>query len=134
MVKVKMRLPYNELLDLKLNDRIVIRDKRYIINQFTTDLTTFEVSMELIQDFRTITFPNFGGRTIDNQAQTISFDYVANEVLDWVVGFDPDNMIESITNFDGYFEVVTKPNTTGVDLFYSITNRNLDLIVITQNG
>jgi len=134
MVKVKMRLPYNELLDLKLNDRIVIRDKRYIINQFTTDLTTFEVSMELIQDFRTITFPNFGGRTIDNQAQTIRFDYVANEVLDWVVGSDPDGMIVSITSFDGYFEVVVNENTTSTDLFYSITNRNLDLIVITQNG
>ena len=134
MVKVKMRLPYNELLDLKLNDRIVIRDKRYIINQFTTDLTTFEVSMELIQDFRSINFPNFTGRTIDNQAQTIRVDYVANEILDWVVGSDPNNMIESITSFEGYVEIVTKPNTTGIDLFYSVTNRNLDLIVITQNG
>ena len=134
MVKVKMRLPYNELLDLKLNDRIVIRDKRYIINQFTTDLTTFEVSMELIQDFRSITFPNFNGITIDNQAQTIRIDYVANEVLDWVVGSDPNNMIDSITSFDGYVEIVVRANTTSTDLFYSVTNRNLDLIVITQNG
>jgi hypothetical protein len=134
MVKVKMRLPYNELLDLKLNDRIVIRDKRYIINQFTSDLTTFEVSMELIQDFRSILFPNFGGRTIDNQAQTIRFDYVANEVLNWVIGNDPDDMINSITSFDGYVEISVNENTTATDLIYSITNRNNDIFVITQNG
>ena len=52
MIKLKMRLPYEKIIKLKLNDRIVIRDKRYLINQFTTDLTTFEVDFELIQDFR----------------------------------------------------------------------------------
>jgi hypothetical protein len=52
MIKLKMRLPYEKIINLKLNDRIVIRDKRYLINQFTTDLTTFEVDFELINDFR----------------------------------------------------------------------------------
>ena len=32
MLKVQMRLPYNEILDLKLNDRVLIRNKRYVIN------------------------------------------------------------------------------------------------------
>jgi hypothetical protein len=53
-----MRLPYLELLNLKLNDRIVIRDKRYIINSYTTDLITFESNFELIQDFRSVNFNN----------------------------------------------------------------------------
>jgi hypothetical protein len=134
LVKVKMRLPYNELLNLKLNDRIVIRDKRYIINQFTTDLTTFEVSMELIQDFRSINFPNVTGRTISSDAQTLRFDYVANEVLIWEVLNDPDGQIISIDTFDTYVEVQTKENVSGFDQIYSITNQNNDLIVITQNG
>lgn len=134
LVKVKMRLPYNELLNLKLNDRIVIRDKRYIINQFTTDLTTFEVSMELIQDFRSINFPNVTGRTISSDAQTLRFDYVSNEVLFWEVLNDPDGQIISIDTFDTYVEVQTKENVSGFDQIYSITNQNNDLIVITQNG
>jgi hypothetical protein len=54
LIKLKMRLPYEKIIKLKLNDRVVIRDKRYLINQFTTDLTTFEVDFELIQDFREI--------------------------------------------------------------------------------
>jgi hypothetical protein len=49
-----MRLPFLELTNLKLNDRIVIRDKRYIINQYTTDLLTFESNFELIEDLRQI--------------------------------------------------------------------------------
>jgi hypothetical protein len=54
MLKIKMRLPFLELTNLKLNDRIVIRDKRYIINQYTTDLLTFESNFELIEDLRQI--------------------------------------------------------------------------------
>lgn len=134
LVKVKMRLPYNELLNLKLNDRIVIRDKRYIINQFTTDLTTFEVSMELIQDFRSINFVNTTGRTISSDAQKLRFDYVSNEVLIWEVLNDPNGQIISIDTFDTYVEIQTKQNVSGFDQIYSITNKNNDLIVITQNG
>ena len=54
MLKIKMRLPFLELTNLKLNDRIIVRDKRYIINQYTTDLLTFESNFELIQDLRQI--------------------------------------------------------------------------------
>lgn len=134
MIKVSMRLPYNELLNLKLNDRIVIRDKRYIINQFTSDLTTFEVKMELIQDFRSITFTNVLGRTINSSAQTLRYDYVSETPLTWITLNDPDGQIISINNFNNYVEIETKSNTSGVDKIYSITNENNDLIVITQNG
>lgn len=54
IVKLKGMLPISLLTNLKVNDRVIIRDKRYIINQFTTDLTTGEVSFELLTDFRTI--------------------------------------------------------------------------------
>jgi hypothetical protein len=134
MLKVSMRLPYSELLNLKLNDRIVIRDKRYIINQFTTNLKTFEVQMELIQDFRSILFNNSVGRIIDPTAQTLRFDTTSNEPLTWVIQQDLNAQIISINNFDSYVEVETKANTTGVDLFYSIISNNNDIIVITQNG
>jgi hypothetical protein len=54
IVKLKGMLPISLLTNLKVNDRVIIRDKRYIINQFTTDLTSGEVSFELLTDFRTI--------------------------------------------------------------------------------
>ena len=134
MVKVSMRLPYSELLSLKLNDRIVIRDKRYIINQFTTNLQTFEVQMELIQDFRNILFDNSVGRVISSSAQTLRFDTTSVEPLTWEIQQDLNGQIISINDFDSYVEVETKANTTGVDLFYSIISNKNDIIVITQNG
>jgi len=50
--KINAIFPLSILTSLKLNDRIVIRDKRYTINSLNTDLTTSEVSLELITDFR----------------------------------------------------------------------------------
>ena len=63
VLKVKAKLPTSLLssnvidsngqtLGIALNDRLIIRDKRYIINSFTTDLTTKEAEFELITDYR----------------------------------------------------------------------------------
>lgn len=134
MVKVEMRLPYSELLNLRLNDRIVIRDKRYVINSYTTNLKTFEVKMELIQDFRSINFNNSLGRLTDSTAKTLRFDTTSNEPLTWTIQQDLNGQIIAINDFDSYVEVDVKSNTTGVDQFYSIISNKNDIIVITQNG
>ena len=39
---------------LKLNDRVIIRDKRYIINNIQTELNTGKINLELLTDFRAI--------------------------------------------------------------------------------
>ena len=63
LVKVKALLPPSLLgstvtdgagipLGIALNDRLVIRNKRYLINSFTTDLTTGETDLELLTDYR----------------------------------------------------------------------------------
>jgi len=54
LIKVSAILPISVLTSLKLNNRVIIRDKRYIINSFTTDLTTGEASFELLTDLRTL--------------------------------------------------------------------------------
>ena len=51
---LKGLLPISLLASIKLNDRLIIRDKRYIINTMKVDLTTGEVDFELINDFRTL--------------------------------------------------------------------------------
>lgn len=134
MVKVSMRLPYSELINLKLNDRIVIQDKRYVINSYTTNLKTFEVQMELIQDFRNINFNNSVPRIIDSSAQTLKFDTTSNEPLTWTILNDPDKQIKTLTNGENYVEIEVNENTSKVDIIYSIESNNNDIIVITQNG
>lgn len=49
---IKANLPITILTSLRLNDRLVIRDKRYIINEMKSDLTSGEVEFTLINDFR----------------------------------------------------------------------------------
>lgn len=51
---VKAILPISLLTYLKLNNRLVIRDKKYIINNMKIDLTSGEVDFELINDFRNL--------------------------------------------------------------------------------
>jgi hypothetical protein len=132
MLKVAMRLPYSELLSLRLNDRIVIRDKRYIINSFTTDLDTFESKFELVQDFRTLTFNNSLFVALDNTSKAFRINTTSREPLTWSILNDPTGQIITITNADDYVEIDTKANTSGVAKIYSIESNNNDIIVITQ--
>jgi hypothetical protein len=70
LVHVKTNLPISLLTNLKLNDRLIIRDKRYIINEMKSNLTTGEVNFSLYLDFRSIIST---GQiiTINKDAQTI---------------------------------------------------------------
>jgi hypothetical protein len=52
LIKVSAILPTSVLTTLKLNDNVIIRDTKYLINTFTTDLTTGEVQFELLTDQR----------------------------------------------------------------------------------
>ena len=134
MVKVKMRLPYLELLNLRLNDRIVIRDKRYIINQYTTDLTTFESDFELIQDFRTINFDNSTLRRVSNQAVEFDVFTTSKEPLTWTIAEDVDSMITGLTSNATSVTIQVKPNVSGLERNASITSNNNDLIAIIQDA
>jgi hypothetical protein len=54
IVKCEAIFPISLITGLKLNDRLIIRDHRYIINEIKTDITTGLVYLVLIQDFRTM--------------------------------------------------------------------------------
>jgi hypothetical protein len=134
MVKVKMRLPYLELLNLRLNDRIVIRDKRYIINQYTTDLTTFESDFELIQDFRSINFDNSTSRRVSNQPVKIEIYTTTKESLSWNIIEDVSSMITEISFTESSIEISVNENIGGVERTASILSKNNDLITIIQDA
>jgi hypothetical protein len=52
LLNIKAHFPLSLITKLKLNNRLVIRDKRYIINELKSDITSGEVSLGLINDFR----------------------------------------------------------------------------------
>jgi hypothetical protein len=57
LINVKTQLPIKLLTELKLNDRLVIRDKRYVINEMKSNLNTGEVNFTLLLDFRDVRIP-----------------------------------------------------------------------------
>lgn len=79
LISVKTILPISLLTGLQLNDRLVIRDKRYIINSMQSNLTTGEVNFQLILDFRPMVnstqIPNAGVAGAD---VNLSIDFVNN--------------------------------------------------------
>jgi hypothetical protein len=69
---VKALLPISLLTSIKLNNRLIIRDKRYIINNIKIDLTSGEVDFELINDFRSLEIPT---EPIADYSSDYSTDY-----------------------------------------------------------
>ena len=58
LVSVRSIFPISLLTSLKLNDRLIIRDKRYTINNISSNLNTGEVQLELLSDLRDIASDN----------------------------------------------------------------------------
>jgi len=90
ILKVKALLPvsltgssiinsYGEKIGIALNDRLIIRNKRYIINSFTTDLTSGEASFELITDYRGFDASSTAGYRFAN-IQNIEVDNLSTKV------------------------------------------------------
>lgn len=121
VLKVKAKLEPRNITNLKLNDRIIIRDNRYIINSFTTDLTNGEASLELINDYRALGYNSVGYKFAS--VELLSVDNTAQEV--------------KVNIFKGVFEFVLVPNqATGFVTCPSSGTRTKDFSVtvsIAQN-
>lgn len=145
IVKLKAIIPIPMLTDIKLNDKIIYKDKKYIINQFTTDLTTGEVDFELISDFRQIAsngtdkFALKSLFNIDNTAQDLEVTILKLNAEKFDVEYSPTSYLNRDNYADGTFIVPIDNNTTG-DIAYKqieITYHNPDLkqyINIIQNA
>lgn len=71
LTTVKAMLPISILTNLGLNDRLIIRDKRYIINDIRTEITSGEAQLTLYNDFRDIQLENY--KIIDNTFHVVIF-------------------------------------------------------------
>lgn len=56
ITRVKTILPISILTSLKLNDRVIIRDHRFIINDMKTNITNGECNLVLLNDYRKLRF------------------------------------------------------------------------------
>ena len=130
MYTYKTKLPISILTSLRLNDRLIIRDKRYIINEMKSELTSGEVTFILILDFRamnaittspvpkpsgTITVPILVG----NQVTKVTIDV-------GTTGVTADKYI--VTTDDKV--VFTYPENTSA--FYTIGTESGDALVTEQ--
>jgi hypothetical protein len=72
---IKTNLPVSLLTNLRLNDRVIIRDRRFIIQSMKSNLNTGEVDFTLINDFRPVISDNATSNedviNVDGDAQDV---------------------------------------------------------------
>jgi hypothetical protein len=125
VLKVKGNFNPYLLSSLKLNDRVIVSNKRYIINTFTTDLTTGEVELELLNDFRDITqdttylrFSNIPFLQVDNTAQEVQFIIYKNNYDTFDVKLSTDFLSYTLStdnDADILLDVTIPANATAAD-------------------
>jgi len=139
LVKVKTILPVSLLTSLQLNDRLIIRDKRYMINEMQSDLTTGEVSFTLISDFaqvKPIKLVDTPTGTSNTLRFAILFTNGATQVR---VGKSAGNVTLSSVLFtaEGYLNVTVPTHaarviTITLDTEYLNGNTDTNYIIINQ--
>lgn len=119
-------------LGIALNDRLVIRDKRYIINNMTTDLTTGEASLELLTDYRGINaassvgyrFASLSSVQVDKTEQTIEEVIYLNDYDSFMLKGALSYLNYTTTGLDETSDLVLivdiPENTSGVDRYDQI--------------
>jgi hypothetical protein len=141
LTKVKTILPVSLLTTLQLNDRLIIRDKRYMINQMQSDLTTGDVNFTLINDFAQVKPIQLVGTPIGNN-NTLRFAILYTNganVVDITKSANASNVTLSSAKFtsEGYLDVTVPTNvarTITLTLTTGFINGNTDTnyIIIDQ--
>jgi hypothetical protein len=141
VLKVKAHFNTNLLTSLKLNDKIALSNKRYTINTMTTDLTSGEVNLELLNDFRVIDgspllrYSDKTALSVDNTAQVVQFlIYKINyDTFDTVTsGGFLSYPITADNDADIVLDVTIPANTTAVEREDSIALQYYKNGVLTE--
>ena len=121
LINVKTVLPISLLTNLNLNDRLIIRDKRYIINDMKSNLRTGEVDFSLYLDFRPVNPPSIN--TVSSLAAC--YDYLINiqrdsfaDLTSSLVGV---TMSPNPLTTSGFVTICVPANTTGIERTITIT-------------
>lgn len=141
-------------LGIALNDRLILRNKRYIINNMSTDLTTGEVNLELLTDYRGANarstigykFADYRSVETDNEEFNLDTNIYLND-YDYFILKGPTNFLSyPVTGLPEYSDlllpVFVPQNLTGVQRIDEIgiefyTDGILQItenIIFIQNG
>jgi hypothetical protein len=164
LIKVKALLPASILgstvtngggipLGIALNDRLVIRNKRYLINSFTSDLTTGETDLELLTDYRGVNaastvgyrFADMENIQTDNQALTFEVVIYLNDYETFNVKVPAGFLTYASSNnnkTDIVLSVTVPANATGLDRYDTVildyriggVTQKLEYIIVTQTA
>lgn len=152
-VKVKAILPPSLISQdkgIKLNERLIISNQRYIINSFTTDLTTGETSFNLITDYRGVNAVSTVGYRfadkqvvqVDKEINALNFVIYLNDFekfdilspVDFLIytpqsGLDEDfNLLVAVPKISG----ATRTETIGIAYYRNGAIERTEYILITQ--
>lgn len=154
-VKCKGRFPLDLLTDITLNSKLIIRDKRYLIEELKTNLTTGEVDLVLINDF--IVHPSFNvGGTVPSTGGTVAYNARIGQNNQGqpvnTIDIEAPAEVQFVTTTptlpttvttSTVFEFVVPANTTGSErtntipiVYYNIdgTEQFTEYLVITQDS
>jgi hypothetical protein len=126
--KLKAMLPTSLICSISLKDKLIVSNKRYIINTMTPELTTGETSFELILDnsepsqegSELLRLTNIQTMTLDNTAQQIELQIFLKDFDLWrskvAVGYLFGTYSSGGNQYkDGLLNVAVPANTTGVN-------------------
>jgi hypothetical protein len=123
LVTVKTILPISLLTNLRLNDRLIIRDKRYIINEMKSNLTNGEVEFSLYLDFRPL------------QAQDIINPDPNSQCLDVRVQMPNGAVSATITTATAGVTITPSTITTSQSIEVCIpSNSNTPSFILAENN
>jgi len=128
IVKLKAMLPTSLLCSIRLKDKMIVSNKRYIINTMTPELTSGETQFELILDnsptlteaeSEILRLSNLNTLEVDNAAQTIEVQVFIKDFDLWRAKNATGFLVGSYafgTNFykDGLLSVSIPANATGL--------------------
>ena len=133
ILKLKAMLPTFLICSIKLKDKIIVSNKRYIINTMTPELTTGETSFELILDnsptltgaqSEILRLSNLNTLELDNTAQEIEAQIFLSDNDYWQAknstGFLTGAYFKDKTYSDVLLNVSVPANATAADITGSI--------------
>jgi hypothetical protein len=128
LIHVKTNLPISLLTNLNLNDRLIIRDKRYVINEMKSNLRTGDVDFSLYLDFRPVNPPSIN--TVSSLAACYSYliNIERNSFADLTSSLAGVTITPNPLTQSGFVTICVPANTTGIERTITITittnNRN----------
>ena len=129
LTNVKALFPISLLTSLKLNDRLIIRDKRYVINEMKVNLTSGEVDLSLINDFRAVANINIPVQSAAESNVEIPI-FLENGVAD-MLGYG----VDFITYTSEQLVTVTIPeNLTGLPKTFNYYRNTKPYLTIYQDA